>query len=83
MTTNSRNRGNRAKFHSERPSTGLFPLDPVCGKPVTDDGAWPEHNFIGQSYGFCSTECRNRFARMPEKYVTLLAYGRDHFSGHR
>ncbi len=42
-------------------------IDPVCGMTVTPDRP---HRFVfdGQTYGFCSNGCRERFGRDPHGY---------------
>lgn len=42
--------------------------DVVCGMPVLGD-THPTAEYAGRAYGFCSTECRDRFLCEPALYV--------------
>lgn len=44
-------------------------LDPVCGMTVTVHGAAARTTHDGVRYHFCSTSCRDRFARDPHRYL--------------
>lgn len=50
-----------------------FATDPVCGMPVAvgEAGATATHN--GRHYYFCSTGCREQFAREPERFAAAHA----------
>ena len=43
--------------------------DPVCGMRVAPPTAAASQAFEGDTYYFCSTDCRNRFAERPDDYV--------------
>jgi Cu+-exporting ATPase len=43
--------------------------DPVCGMEVTYDTAQARSEYNGQTYYFCSIDCKEQFDRNPEKYV--------------
>lgn len=43
--------------------------DPVCGMEVTRDTAEARSNYEGQTYYFCSLDCKETFDKNPEKYV--------------
>ncbi|HEV7499151.1 MAG TPA: YHS domain-containing protein, partial [Vicinamibacteria bacterium] len=43
--------------------------DPVCGMTVAPEKAAGTHVHAGQTFYFCSTGCRDRFARNPESYL--------------
>jgi len=43
-------------------------VDPVCGMRVGDD-AKDQATFQGQTYKFCSPECRDKFEQNPQRYV--------------
>lgn len=48
-------------------------IDPVCGMEV-DEGAAPaktEHE--GETYYFCSEECRTEFLQDPEEFLNRAA----------
>ena len=44
--------------------------DPVCGMQVTYDNAQARSEHNGQTYYFCSLDCKEQFDQEPEKYVT-------------
>ena len=44
-------------------------IDPVCGMTVTKAKAAASFDYKGTTYYFCSTGCRDRFAKEPDKYV--------------
>ncbi len=57
-------------FYDEQ---GSVSIDPVCGKPVTDD-AGPSMEYKRRMYHFCSDRCRDRFERQAERiHVSELA----------
>ena len=41
-------------------------IDPICGKPVVEDGA-ETFAYKRRTYYFCSPACRGRFARRAER----------------
>lgn len=43
--------------------------DPICGMDVTYENAQARSEFDGQTYYFCSIECKEAFDREPEKYM--------------
>ena len=43
--------------------------DPVCGMEITPDKAAASSQFNGKTYYFCSTGCKQKFDRAPEKYM--------------
>ena len=43
--------------------------DPVCGMEVTYETAQARSQYGGQTYYFCSVDCKEQFDRDPEKYV--------------
>jgi YHS domain-containing protein len=44
-------------------------IDPVCGMEVDDEQTLDKSKFSGQTYFFCSSECREEFDAAPEDYV--------------
>lgn len=60
------------------PTADLLPIDaitgyvdPVCQMKVAEDA--PErHTHEGVTYGFCSPNCRERFAGDPQTYLAAL-----------
>lgn len=43
--------------------------DPVCGMEVTYETAQARSEYDGQTYYFCSLDCKEAFDRSPETYV--------------
>ena len=43
--------------------------DPVCGMDVTYETAQARTEYNGQTYYFCSIECKESFDREPEAYI--------------
>ena len=43
--------------------------DPVCGMDVKQQSAAGESNFEGETYYFCSKDCKRKFDQDPEQYV--------------
>jgi YHS domain-containing protein len=44
-------------------------IDPVCGMTVVKANAKATFDFKGTTYYFCSTGCKEAFAKEPEKYL--------------
>jgi YHS domain-containing protein len=44
--------------------------DPVCGMEVTHETAQARSEYNGQTYYFDSLECKEKFDKNPERYVT-------------
>jgi YHS domain-containing protein len=44
-------------------------IDPVCGMTVVKANAMATFDFKGTTYYFCSTGCKDAFAKEPEKYL--------------
>jgi YHS domain-containing protein len=45
--------------------------DPVCGMLVDVESAPAEQDYRGETYYFCSIECRNQFNEAPWRYVEV------------
>lgn len=45
--------------------------DPVCGMRIEPSNAAAESNYQGQTYYFCSQECKSKFDKEPQKYVAV------------
>jgi Cu+-exporting ATPase len=43
--------------------------DPVCGMDVTYETAKARSEYDGQTYYFCSLDCKEQFDRNPEAYT--------------
>jgi YHS domain-containing protein len=48
-------------------------VDPVCGMTVVKAGAKATYDYKGTAYYFCSTGCKDAFAKDPEKYLKKQA----------
>jgi Cu+-exporting ATPase len=44
--------------------------DPICGMEVTYETAQARSEYEGQTYYFCSLDCKEQFDKNPEQYVT-------------
>ncbi len=44
-------------------------VDPVCGMTILKSQAKATFEYKGETYYFCSTGCKDRFAKEPEKYL--------------
>lgn len=44
-------------------------LDPVCGMEVNPASAEAYSEYGGQTFYFCSRQCKEAFDRNPERYV--------------
>jgi YHS domain-containing protein len=55
-------------------------LDPVCKMEVNPASAEAQSEYEGQSFYFCSMECKRKFDSAPERYIddTDRAQGRAH-----
>ena len=47
--------------------------DPVCGIRVDDIDLQHQALYGGQTYSFCSQQCKNEFEENPELYANLVA----------
>lgn len=57
-------------------------FDPICGMWLAPDEVLATWTFLGHTYSFCCAECRDLFARVPEKHVSRLAHEPDLCAGH-
>lgn len=46
--------------------------DPVCAMSINPHEALAQTNYRGQTYYFCSQECREKFEKHPEKYAAQV-----------
>ena len=51
--------------------------DPVCGMQVESTQAPAQSQYEGQSYYFCSEECKRQFDADPKQYVDKLAWAME------
>jgi Cu+-exporting ATPase len=47
-------------------------IDPVCGMEVNENNAAGKTDNSGQTYYFCSAECKNRFDINPAEYALSI-----------
>jgi len=47
-------------------------VDPVCGMSIMKSQAKATYEYEGETYHFCSTGCKDRFAKDPEAYLAKL-----------
>jgi YHS domain-containing protein len=57
--------------------SGDTAIDPVCGMTVVKATAKATFEYKGTAYYFCSTGCKEAFAKDPEKYLKPLAKGEE------
>lgn len=48
-----------------------MPRDHVCDMEVDESSAAGRVEYKGETFYFCSTDCKKKFAADPEKYVSL------------
>lgn len=46
-----------------------MPTDPVCKMEISREDAEAQAEYQGNSYYFCSDECRESFEKAPERYI--------------
>ncbi len=51
--------------------------DPVCGMELKPGQEEAEAQHAGQTYHFCSRECRDLFVNNPQEYLKAAAEGRQ------
>ncbi len=44
--------------------------DQVCGMTIEDKDAAAISEYRGKTYYFCSSQCKDKFEKDPEKYIT-------------
>jgi len=44
-------------------------IDPVCGMEVDEGTCKDRATHLGQTYYFCSTDCKDEFQAAPEDYI--------------
>jgi Cu+-exporting ATPase len=47
--------------------------DPVCGMKVDENNSQHQMQYGGQTYSFCSQQCKNEFEQNPEQYERSAA----------
>jgi YHS domain-containing protein len=49
--------------------------DPVCNMEVNEQNAAARAEYQGQTYLFCSQDCKNKFDQNPQQYAKQGAQG--------
>jgi YHS domain-containing protein len=57
--------------------SGDTAIDPICGMTVVKANAKSTFDYKGTTYYFCSTGCKEAFAKEPEKYLKAQAKGEE------
>ena len=57
-------------------------FDPVCGMWLEPSQVAATHTYLGRTYSFCCTECRDLFVRDPGTPIVLLAHEPGQSIGH-
>ena len=52
--------------------------DPVCGMGVTYESAQARSEYDGETYYFCSLDCKETFDKEPEQYAAHEQEHRTH-----
>ena len=47
----------------------VFSVDPVCGMKVDEAKAAYKTGYAGETYYFCSIDCRDKFEEDPGEYI--------------
>src|SRR6185436_4715286 len=73
--------------YDSQPEVMMLATDPVCGMVVDIDQAPAKQHYKGETYYFCSTQCRDRFDADPQRYAssreaTANASGRESLERH-
>ena len=61
---------------------GGRPKDPVCGMGVDPAKAAAASVHAGRTYYFCSTSCRDKFEKDPQRYAAAAVEGQSPQGGH-
>jgi YHS domain-containing protein len=56
-------------FSSYRRLKNMIDRDPVCHMDVDPVSAAASSTYLGETYYFCSEDCKERFDGDPERYV--------------
>jgi Cu+-exporting ATPase len=47
--------------------------DPVCGMQINEQQATGKSDYQGQTYYFCSSNCKQQFDQSPQRYTAQQA----------
>lgn len=60
------------KDYSNPNEPAVRSVDPVCGMTVNEEKAAGHAQYAGQTYYFCSVDCKTKFQDEPGKYIGQL-----------
>jgi YHS domain-containing protein len=46
-------------------------IDPICKMEVEESKAAATYEYKGKKYFFCSSGCKEKFAKEPEKFIAV------------
>jgi Cu+-exporting ATPase len=69
--------GHGAHDHHHAPAGGDKTVDPVCGMTVDPETSKHRFEHRGETYHFCSSGCRTKFAAAPEQYLHKSQIGQQ------
>jgi YHS domain-containing protein len=56
-------------MHKDKDEKVLEHVDPVCGMSINTDTAASTHRFEGETFYFCSDDCKRKFEMQPDEYA--------------
>ena len=56
-------------MHKDKQGNILEHNDPVCGMSVNPDTSSAQSRYEGETFYFCSDDCREKFDMQPEQYA--------------
>jgi YHS domain-containing protein len=59
-------------MHKDKTEKVLEHIDPVCGMKVTPDSAAAKDRFEGETFYFCSDDCKRKFEMQPDEYAKSI-----------
>jgi YHS domain-containing protein len=66
-----------------RNPASMIVRDPVCGMELDEPRTFTQHEYDGQIYYFCSTECREKFKTDPDHFVPTVVERQTQFMDSR
>ena len=51
----------------------IMSQDPVCGMEIDPEDSAGESVYLGETYYFCSAECKQKFDEHPQEYASHTA----------
>src|SRR6267143_1007745 len=62
-------RGHSHDHHHHNAATGTGVVDPVCGMTADPETSKHRSDYRGNTYHFCSADCRTKFEAAPQQYL--------------